>query len=164
MRKLLVKRKAYCKKGYARKAYKRRGGIRVPATRVKAHCVPHTSFYIRDIGAVGRSRMPAGMRPLKKGRMTFAVEKALGYAKHPSELSGTEWRKVFDRSGITGRAWLGMLATQIARRKFAKEPKRAEAKKAFQKAIAILKEERKGELVPVEAIRKKMLMRLHRVM
>jgi hypothetical protein len=162
MRKLLVHKKAYCKRGYARKAYKRKG-TRIPATRVKPHCVPRTSFYIRDIGAVGRSKMPAGMRPLKKGRMTYAVKKALGYEKRPSELTGAEWRRVFERSGITGRAWLGMLATQVARRKFAKEPKRAEAKEAFQKAIAILKEERKGELVPVEAIRKRQLMRLHKV-
>jgi hypothetical protein len=162
MRKLLVHKKAYCKKGYARKAYKRKG-TRIPATRVKPHCVPRTSFYIRDIGAIGRSKVPAGMRPLKKGRMTYAVQKALGYAKHPSELSGAEWKKVFERSGITGRAWLGMLATQVARRKFAKEPERAKAKRAFQKAIAILKEERKGELVPVEAIRKRMLARVHKV-
>jgi hypothetical protein len=163
MRKLLVHRKAYCKRGYARKAYRRKGGIKVPATKVKPHCIPHTRFYIKDIGAVGRSRMPAGMRPLKKGRMTYAVGKALGYEKRPSELTGAEWRRVFERSGITGRSWLGMLATQVARRRFAKEPKRAEAKEAFQKAIAILKEERKGELVPVEAIRKRMLKRVHKV-
>jgi hypothetical protein len=165
MRKLVVHRKAYCKKGYHRKAYTKKRGIHVPATHVKPHCIGSTSFRIRDIGAVGRSRMPAGMRPLKHGRMTYAVARALGYAKHPSELTATEWKKVFDRSGVGGRAWLGMLATQVARRKFAKSGERAEAKKAFQKAIAILKEERKGELIPVEAIRKRMLMhRLHRVM
>ena len=165
MRKLLVHRKAHCKKGYHRKAYTRKHGIHVPATHVKPFCVGSTSFHIRDIGAVGRSKMPAGMRPLKHGRMTMAVARALGYAKHPSELTTSEWKKVFDKSGVSGRAWLGMLATQVARRKFAKTGERAEAKKAFQRAIKVLKEERKGELVPIEAIRKRMLMhRLHKVM
>jgi hypothetical protein len=152
--------------GYERKPYKRckkKKCIRIPATSVSPHCVPASTFYIKKVGAPYRSVAPAGMRPLKKGRMTYAVVKALGYEKRPSELSIAEWRRVFERSGISGRSWLGMLATQVARRRFAKEPKRAEAKKAFQKAIAILKEERKGELVPVEAIRKRMLRRIHRV-
>ena len=166
MKRLLVHRKAYCKMGYERKPYKRckkKKCVRIPATSVSPHCVPSSTFYIKKVGAPYRSVAPAGMKPLKKGRMTYAVERALGYMKRPTQLTESEWRKVFERSGITGRAWLGMLATQVARRRFAKEPKRAEAKKAFQKAIAILKEERKGELVPTEAIRKRMLRRVQKV-
>jgi len=164
MKRLLVHRKAYCKRGYARKAYKRKGGVKVSATKIKPFCVPRTKFYIKDIGAVGRSLRPRGMPDLKKGRMKYAVFKALGYEKRPSALTEAEWRRVFERSGITGRSWLGMLATQVARRKFAKEPKRAEAKRAFQKAIKVLRKERKGELIPVEAIRKKQLMKLKKIM
>jgi hypothetical protein len=164
MRKLLVHRKAYCKRGYARKAYKRKGGIKVPATKIKPFCVPRTRFYIKDIGAVGRSLRPRGMSDLKKGRMKYAVFKALGYEKHPSALTEAEWRRVFEKSGITGRSWLGMLATQVARRKYAKTGERKKQKTAFQKAIAVLRKERKGELIPVEAIRKRQLMRLKKVM
>lgn len=166
MKRLLVHRKAYCKLGHERKSFvkcKRKKCVRIPATHVSPSCTEATSFYIKKVGSPFRSVAPAGMKPLKKGRMTYAVGKALGYEKRPSELTGAEWRRVFERSGITGRSWLGMLATQVARRKFAKEPKRAEAKEAFQKAIAILKEERKGELVPVEAIRKRMLARVRKV-
>jgi len=162
MAKLKIDRKAYTRKAHRRKSYvkdvKKGRGVklkRIPATTVKKTRVPRTRFLRKDIGAKGRSPRPKGVPKLKKGRMTRAVAKALGYEKRPTDLTGKEWKRVFDRSGISGRSWLGMLGTQVARRKYAKiGTVRAKNKKAFQKAISVLAKSREGQLIPREAIRK----------
>jgi len=155
-RRLRIQRKAYARKSYKRKGFTMvRAGkrIRIKPTSVKATRVPATKFYRKDIGAVGRSKRPAGVPDLKKGRMSREVAKALGYAKAPTKLTNAEWKKVFRKSQVSGKAWLGMLGTQVARRKFATPSMdgRLPTKRAFQRAIGVLAQER--TLTPKEAIR-----------
>jgi len=153
MSRLMVRRKAHRRKSYI-KDVKRGKGVklkRIPATRVKG-----ATFTIRDIGARGRSIRPRGVPQLKKGRMTEEIERVLGRGKIATELSDKEWAEVFRKTKIPAREWLGMLGTQVARRKYAgkDEPKRLANRKRFERAISILAREKKGKLIPKEAIYK----------
>jgi hypothetical protein len=124
----------------------------MPAAKVKPSKVGAGTYYRKDIGALGRSKRPAGVPALKKGRMTMEVQRHLGYAKKPTKLTEAEWRKVFRGSELSGKSWLGMLTTQIARRKFCDSASRCEAKRAFIKAVNVLAQER--DLTPLLAVRK----------
>ena len=150
-----VSRKGYKRRGYHRKGFLR-DSIHVPPTEVKAAKVPKTTFFIKDIGAVGRAKEPyKGAAKLKKGKMTKEVARVLGYEKVPTELTVAEWERVFRGTRFAPKAWLGMLNTQIARRRFstAEQDGRYPAKVAFQKAVGILARVR--DLTPREAIRKR---------
>jgi len=152
-RRLKVQRSGYKRRKYHRKGFKR-DHIYVPPTTVKATYVPPTTYYMKDIGEVGRSKEPyKGASKLKKGRMTEEIRKILGYPKRATELTASEWRKVFLGSKLSPRTWAGMILTQVARRKYAeKGSERYKDKLAFKKAFRILSDVH--DLTPREAIEK----------
>lgn len=148
MAKLKVDRKAYVRKAHKRKSYvkdvKPGRGVkrkRIPETKVKKARVPRTIYLMKDIGKKGRTPKPKGVPKLRKGRMTRAIVRSLGYSKPATQLTKKEWEKVFKKSNISGRSWLGMLGTQVARRKYARKgTARFTHKHAFQKGIKVLKD------------------------
>jgi hypothetical protein len=151
------------KKGYQRSSYKRKGycymkkgkRICVSPTKVKATKVSPTKYKIKDIGAKGKSKKPKGIPKLKKGRMSSEVKRILKKDIQPTNVTKTQWKKIFRKSKIPAKSWLGMFGTQIARRKYAKKGSpRYKNKMAFQKAINVLADVKEKALIPRKAIAK----------
>jgi len=155
---LTVQREGYYRRPYVRKGYcytRNNKRICVPSVRIGRTRVPATTYKIRDIGAKGRSKKPKGVPKLKKGRMSREIARILKKDISPTDLTKNQWKKIFRKTKIPARSWLGMLGTQVARRKYAKKGSpRYKNKLAFMKAISVLADVKEKALVPREAIAK----------
>lgn len=117
---------------------KRKGFTTSAGTRVK-----HTSFMTHDYGKKGRSSIPEGApRHLVEGRLNNLVRRITG-KHHYTDLTMSEIRK-FVILAVNGRhinqkSLLGMLGTQVARRKNATHGSiRLADKKKFQYGMHVI--------------------------